>query len=57
MNKCIAFFIVLVLVLVVAVLTDNERSTSHETNLVEHKADTNKNSTLVNNNAVVGRRY
>jgi hypothetical protein len=57
MNKCIAFFIVLVLVLVVAVLTDNERTASHENNLVEHKVDTNKNSPLVDNKAVAGRRY
>ncbi|MBU2905048.1 MULTISPECIES: hypothetical protein [Arenibacter] len=57
MNKCIVFFIVLVLVLVVAVVTDNERATSHENNLVEHKVDTNKNSSLVENKAVAGRRY
>tara|TARA_R110002073_G_scaffold61761_3_gene155395 strand:- start:2903 stop:3211 length:309 start_codon:yes stop_codon:yes gene_type:complete len=57
MNKCIAFFIVLVLVLVVAVLTDNERATSHENNLVEHKVDTNKNRSLVDNKAVTDRRY
>ncbi len=57
MNKCIAFFIVLVFVLVVAVLTDNERTASHENNLVEHKVDTNKKSPLVDNKAVAGRRY
>ncbi|MDX1766971.1 hypothetical protein [Arenibacter troitsensis] len=57
MNKCIAFFIVLVLVLVVAVLTDNERATSHENNFVEHKVDTNKSGPLVDNKAVAGRRY
>ncbi|RAJ14304.1 hypothetical protein [Arenibacter echinorum] len=57
MNKCIAFFIVLVLVLVVAVITDNQSTTSQENNLVEHKVDTNKNRSLVDNKAVADRRY
>ncbi|MEQ8219431.1 MAG: hypothetical protein RH981_14435 [Arenibacter sp.] len=57
MNKCIAFFIVLVLVLVVAVITDNQSTASHENNLVEHKVDTNKNRSLVDNKAITDRRY
>jgi hypothetical protein len=51
------FFIVLVLVLVVAVVTDKGSTTSQENNLVEHKLDTNKNSALVDNKAVGNRRY
>ena len=54
MNKCIAFFIVLVLVLTIAVVTDNKTVTSQENNLVEHKADTNRS--LADNEAVAGRR-
>jgi hypothetical protein len=57
MNKCIVFFIVLVLVLITAVITDNERATSHENNLVEHKVDKNTNRILVENNAVSNRSY
>ena len=55
MNKCIAFFIVLVLVLVLAVVTDNKSATSQKNNLVEHKGDTNRS--LVDNKTVVDRRY
>jgi hypothetical protein len=57
MNKCIAFFIVLVLVLVVAVITDNQSTAAHENKLVEHKVDTKKNRSLVDNKAVTDRRY
>ncbi len=58
MNKCIVFFIVLVLVLVVAVITDNKNTTSLENNLVENKVDTNMNNrTLVENKAGADRRY
>jgi uncharacterized protein YxeA len=55
MNKCIAFFIVLVLVLTIAVVTDNKAVTSQENNLVEHQGDANRS--LVDNKTVAGRRY
>ena len=57
MNKCIVFFIVLVLVLVAAVFTDNKSAISQENNLVEHKVDTNNNKNLVENKTVADRRY
>lgn len=57
MNKCIAFFIVLVLVLAIAVVTDNKDTTSYENNLVEHKVDTNKNRSLVENKTVADSGY
>ena len=55
MNKCIAFFIVLVVVLTIAVVTDNKAATSQENNLVEHQGDANRS--LVDNKTVTGRRY
>lgn len=57
MNKCIVFFIVLVLVLVAAVFTDNKNAISQEDNLVEHQVDTNNNKNLVDNKTVADRRY
>lgn len=57
MNKCIVFFIVLVLVLFVAVITDNTSTTNQENDLVEHKVHTNMDRTLVENKAVADRRY
>lgn len=62
MNKCIVFFVVLVLVLVVAVITDKDRAASQENNLVEnnlveHKVDKNTNRTLVENKAIRNRGF
>lgn len=55
MNKCIVFFIVLVLVLAIAVITDNKGGDTVKNDLVEHKADTNR--TLVGYKMKVSRGY
>jgi len=57
MNKCIVFFIALILILAVAVITDNDSKKPHENIVVEHKADSNVARTMVENKTVSNRRF